>query len=99
MRFLVIATPTAGAVPPEALPSLLDAEEAWLERFRPRLDVYGWFPGGGGFGVVRADDEETLNRAVAEHPFTPFSRLQVRPVVDGRMAAGQLREVLEHRRA
>jgi hypothetical protein len=95
MRFLVISLPRSETVPPELLPGLLDAEREWRGRYSDRIDSYGWFAGGGGFGIVDAGDETTLSRMVTEHPFTPFGELQIRPIVDADVAAGHLREVLE----
>ena len=95
MRFLVVSLPSSAPVPTELLPGLLDAEREWRGRYDDRIDSYGWFAGGGGFGIVDAGDEATLSRMVTEHPFTPFGELQIRPIVDADVAAGHLREVLE----
>ena len=75
MRFLVTATPKFD-VPPELLPSLLDAEPEWRERYRDRLDAYAWFPGGGGFGIVDVDSEETLT------PWSASTRSAGAPTLD-----------------
>ena len=94
MRFLVTATPKFD-VPSELLPSLLDAEPEWRERYRDRLDAYAWFPGGGGFGIADVDSEETLSAMVSEHPFSWCSDTQLRPIVDADVAVGQARAALE----
>jgi hypothetical protein len=95
MRFLVVSLPGSTPVPPELLTGLLDAERDWRDRYSDRIESYGWFAGRGGFGIVDAADEATLSRMVTEHPFTPFAELQIRPIVDADVAAGQVREVLE----
>ena len=90
MRFLVVSLPSSAPVPTELLPGLLDAEREWRDRHSDRIESYGWFAGRGGFGIVDAADEVTLSRMVTEHPFTPFSELQIRPIVDADVAAGQV---------
>jgi hypothetical protein len=97
MRFLVIAEPNGNIVPPELLPALLAEEQEWRQRYRDRLDAYDWFAAGGGFGILDTDDEVVLCRAVAEHPFNPFTTTQVRPIVNADSASGQIREVVEAR--
>jgi len=92
MRFLVLSDPGSGPIVPEQLPSLFAAEAAWRERYSDQLEVYGWFVAGGGFGIAGVDDDAMLCRMVAEHPFTPFSKLDVRPIVDADVGAAQWRE-------
>ena len=91
MRVLVVGTPKF-PVPPDQLPAMADAALAWYQRYQDRMEVFGNFPGGGGFGVVNVDDAETLNQMMLEMPFTPFSEVEVRPVVPGETAFHQLRD-------
>jgi hypothetical protein len=98
MRFLVLAEP--GMSPnPEELPSLFAAEKQWRSRYADRLDAYAWFAAGGGCGIIDVDREETLSQAICEHPFYPFTKTEVRPLVDADVAAGQLEAALAAGRA
>jgi hypothetical protein len=81
MRFLVLAEPVS-APPPELLPSIVAAEQEWRARYADRLESYAWFANGGGTGIIDVDDAETLFGAVAEHPFCPFTKVDVRPLAD-----------------
>jgi hypothetical protein len=87
MRFLVIAEPNGNPVPPESIPSLLEAERGWRDRYADRLDDYHWYATGGGGAIVDVDDAESLCQAIFEHPFTPYTQTQVRPLVDADAAA------------
>lgn len=98
MHVLVVATPRF-PIPPDELPTIVDGALEWFDRHRGELEHFGTFPGGGGFGVVDVADEATLNRLMLEMPFSPFSRLEVRPFVGGRQGLDQLRESLAQRAA
>ena len=93
MRFLVIADP-ATAPAPEDLPSLVAAEKEWRNRYADRLDAYAWFANGGGTGIIDVDDAESLFQAINEHPFCPYTRVGVRPLVDADSAASRIETVL-----
>jgi muconolactone delta-isomerase len=81
MRFLVVATPKLPA-PPEMVPSMIDAAEQWQQRFDDKLEAFGLFPGGGGFGIADVADEGELHRMILEMPFSPFSDHLIQPIVD-----------------
>jgi muconolactone delta-isomerase len=81
MRFLVLAEPAAPA-PFDLIPSLIAAEQQWRERYADRLEAYAWFATGGGTGIIDVDDAETLFQAIAEHPFCPYTKTEVRPLAD-----------------
>ena len=91
MRVLVVATPRF-QIPPEQLPGVIEAAMAWQERHQDRIETLGLFVGGGGFGIVNAPDETSLNQIMIELPFTWFSEMQVRPFVDGATGWRQLQE-------
>lgn len=91
MRFLVIGTPKFPA-PPEMVPTLIDAAEEWQKRYSGKLETFGLFPGGGGFGIADVSDEAELHRMLVEMPFTPFSDYEIKVVVDAPTAWGQARE-------
>ena len=91
MRFLVVATPKFLA-PPEMIPALIDKAQEWQERYEDKFEVFGLFPGGGGFAVADVSDEAELHRMIVEMPFSPFSDHSIRPVVDGATGWRQARE-------
>ncbi len=93
MRFLVVATPKVPP-PPDMIMSLIDRGEAWQQRYEDKLEAFGIFPGGGGFGIVDVKDEAELHRMMAEMPFAPFSDTQVRTFVDGATGWRQAREAV-----
>jgi ketosteroid isomerase-like protein len=46
------------------------------------VEGVNFFVGGGGFGTIETDDGAELQRLIAEHPFTPYSEIEVRPLVE-----------------
>jgi hypothetical protein len=94
MRVFVLVEPKF-FVPPEMFPTLLDGFAAWRDAHRESMEVFEFFAGGGGgFGILNVPDEATLNRIVVQYPFTPFSEITTRPILDGDTALGQWREIL-----
>ena len=91
MRFLVVATPKT-AVPPDMVPMMIDRSEEWQQRYQGKLESFGLFPGGGGFGIVDVSDEAELHRIIVEMPFSPFSDHQIMAIVDGATGWRQSRE-------
>lgn len=94
MRALVIGTPKF-QIPPEQLPSVVDGAIAWADRYQDRLEAFGAFPGGGGFGIANVKDEEELNQLVIDMPFSWFSDVQVRPFVEGNKGLQQLKQAVD----
>jgi muconolactone delta-isomerase len=92
MRVAIIYRPK-NPPPPEAMPDLMGRMAAWLEKYGGRMTTLEFFTAGGGFGVIDMDDSAELHRMIAEHPFTPFSDVEIRPVVDPATAMGNLREL------
>jgi hypothetical protein len=82
MRVLVVAKPRA-TVPPEQIAGLIEGAMHWHERYHDRFEVFGSFPGGGGFAALDVPDEETLHQMVLEMPFSRFSEVTVTPYVPG----------------
>ena len=82
MRVLVVAKPRA-TVPPEQIPGLIEGALQWYERYQDRFEVFGSFPGGGGFAALDVPDEEALHQMVLEMPFARFSDVDVTPYVPG----------------
>jgi hypothetical protein len=83
MRALVIGLPKF-PIPPEVVGGIVQGAIDWYDRYEDKFKAFGSFPGGGGFGVVEAADEEELTRMIAEMPFAPFSDITVRPFVEGK---------------
>jgi hypothetical protein len=91
MRFLVVATPKMPA-PSEMVPMLIDGAEQWQQRYDDKLEAFGLFPGGGGFGIADVSDEAELHRMIIENPFSPFSEYTIRAIVDPATGWKQARE-------
>ncbi len=94
MRVLVVGTPKF-QIPPDQLPSIVEGAIAWQERYEDKLEAFGSFPGGGGFGIVNVKDETELNQLIIEMPFSWFSEVEVRPFVAGAAGLQQLKQAVE----
>jgi hypothetical protein len=79
--------------PLEAIPMLAAGLGQWLENYGKRFSTIEFFVAGGGLGVIDIDDSAELNRMTAENPFTPFSEVEIRPVVDPSVALATMAEV------
>ena len=98
MRVFVLVEPKF-FVPPEIFPTLLDGFAAWRDAHREHMESFEFFAGGGGgFGVFNGPDEATLNGMMFEYPFTPYSEITIRPILDGDVALGQARESMSEMR-
>ncbi len=93
MRFLVVATPKFPA-PPDMIATMIDRSEEWNQRYQDKFEAEGLFPGGGGFAIVDVSDEAELHRMIIEHPFSAFSEIVPRPIVDSATAWRQGREAV-----
>jgi len=91
VRFAIIYRPK-NPPPPEAMPQMFQRLEGWMGRYRDRMQVFEFFVGGGGIGVIDVDDTTELQRMIAEHPFTPFAEVEIRPTVDPDTALRTLKE-------
>jgi len=85
--------------PQEALPGLLQGMAGWVEKYSNRISPLEFFVGGGGYGVIDVDDSAELHRIIAEHPFTPFADVEIRPVLSPAEAMANLREAAAARAA
>jgi Domain of unknown function (DUF3303) len=92
MRVAVIYRPR-NPPPVEAIPMMAAGLGEWVEKHGPRFSVLEFFVAGGGFGVIDVDDSAELNRIAAENPFTPFSEVEIRPVVDPSAGLATMAEV------
>jgi hypothetical protein len=93
MHVLVVATPQH-PIPPSEMPGIVGGATDWYERHKDEFEVFGLFPGGGGFGVVEVDDAARINQLMLEQPFSPYSRYEVHPFSPGGTGFAQLREAL-----
>ncbi|HZO05358.1 MAG TPA: DUF3303 family protein [Solirubrobacterales bacterium] len=91
MKFATIYRPKYPA-PPELIPDLLKEMGAWMQRYADRLENVQFFIGGGGFGTVDSDDAALLAKMITEHPFTIYSDVEIKPLVDPATALGILQE-------
>jgi hypothetical protein len=66
----------------------------WVEKYGDRFSTLEFFVGGGGFGVIDIDDSAELQRIAAENPFTQFSEVEIRPVVEPGAALAILGEAM-----
>ncbi len=92
MRVAIIYRPKSPA-PLEAIPQFMQALTAWVDKYSGRMSTLEFFAAGGGFAVIDVDDSADLFRITAENPFTPFSEVEVRPVVDPHTALATLQDV------
>jgi hypothetical protein len=93
MQVLVVATPEH-PIPPGELPAIVEGALEWHGRHKDEFQLFGTFPGGGGFGVLDVDDAAHVNQLMLEMPFSPFSRYEVRPFQPGDRGLMQMREAL-----
>jgi hypothetical protein len=96
MRVAIIYRPR-DAVPAEALPTLMEGMGAWLQKHGARFETLEFFVAGGGFGVIDIADSAELHVLAAEHPFTAYSDVEVRPVVPPGQAMENLRQAFAAR--
>lgn len=93
MKFAVIYRPQLPA-PRDQQPQLLKEMGAWVEKFGDRVTGVEFFVDGGGLGFIETDDAEELTRLVAENPFSPYSEIEIKPVVAPERAMAILAESL-----
>jgi hypothetical protein len=92
MRFAIIYRPKF-QVPQDKLPEMLKGMGDWMQSHGDRVEGVQFFVGGGGFGTVETDDATELTRLLTEHPFTQYSEIEIKPLVDPQTAMSILQEV------
>ena len=92
MKHAVIYSPKTPP-PAEMLPDMFAGTSAWVEKYGPKMETLYFFAGGGGLGVVDVADSAELQRMLAEHPFTTYVDVSIRPVVEPAVALSTLQEV------
>lgn len=82
MRFLVISR-NVHPMPPEAVPSLIDASIAWKRKYEDKIEsIFGFAGTHGGGGIVNVNSHEELDKLMAEYPMLPFADVEIYPLVD-----------------
>jgi hypothetical protein len=93
MRVAIIYRPKS-PVPPEAAPFMVERMGGWVDKHAPSFSALEFFMGGGGMGILDIDSNAELHRMIAENPFTPYSDIEIRPVLDPGTALENMREVM-----
>ena len=96
MKIAVIYRPR-NTPPLEAAPMMVDGIEQWLKAYEDRFEFVYLFAGGGGFGVGDFEDSAEVQKMVAEHPFTPFSDVEIKVVLDSATAIANLQAAMAAR--
>jgi muconolactone delta-isomerase len=91
MRFLVTYSPKFPA-PTEQLPDMLKEMGEWMQKHGNRVEGIQFFLDGGGFGTIETDDPADIQRLITEHPFTQYSDVDVKPLIDPASAMAVLVE-------
>jgi muconolactone delta-isomerase len=91
MKVAVIYRPK-NTPPMEAIGGMFEGMSQWIQKYQGQMDVLYFFAAGGGFGVMDVDDASELQKMLAEHPFTTFADVEVRPVVEAQTALRNLQE-------
>ncbi len=98
MRALIVDRGPRFQTPPEHLLALWDEFAQWRNRWREKMESFQFFVAGwGGFAVVDVTDETELQKMILEYPFSSFSELDVRPIMDGDEALKLWRATLQQR--
>ena len=91
MRFSTVNKGTAPP-PPDIGAGILDALEAWADRYTAggqMEEVWGFAGIPGGAGILNVSSHEELDEIISQSPVAPFSQTEIHPLVE-------LREVVEH---
>ncbi|HEX2064667.1 MAG TPA: hypothetical protein VHE80_09630, partial [Acidimicrobiales bacterium] len=93
MRVAVLVEPGAFPPPFDQMPALLQSFADWRSRWREKMEVFAFYAGRpGGLGIFNVDDERELSQIMFEFPFTTYSTIEARPIVDGDDALRRLTE-------
>jgi hypothetical protein len=95
MRALVVARQKMPP-PAEMMPGLAQGFAAWREQYRDKWESFFFFATvTGGCGIANVANETELFQMILEWPLTPFSDIEVHPVVDGDEALGRWVEQIQ----
>ena len=91
MRFLIVNKGTTPP-PPDRGVAILDALEAWADRYTASgkmEEVWGFAGIRGGAGILNVGSLEELDEIISQSPVAPFSQTEIYPLVE-------MHEVVEH---
>ncbi|MDX6623338.1 MAG: hypothetical protein QOE75_1270 [Solirubrobacterales bacterium] len=91
MKFAIIYRPK-DPPPPDQMPEMLKGMATWMQTYGNRVEGVNFFVGGGGFGTIETDDAGELTKMISEHPFSIYSEVEVKALVDPAAALGILQE-------
>lgn len=91
MKFVIIYRPKHPP-DPRQMPDLLKEMGTWMQNHGSRVQGIQFFVGGGGFGTIETDDAAELTKLISEHPFSVYSEVEVKPLVDPATAMGALEQ-------
>ncbi len=83
MKFLIVSKGTL-TPPPDRMMGMLDAMEAWEQRYSAggKLQAWGFSGIRGGAGILEVDSLEELDEIVSASPVNPFSETEIYPLID-----------------
>ena len=91
MRFAIIYRPKH-LVPQDQLPELLKGLGEWMQEHGSRVEGIQFFVGGGGIATIETDDPGEIAGLLAANPFTQYSDVEMRPLIDPQVAMTVLQE-------
>ncbi len=91
MRFAIIYRPKH-LVPQDQLPEMLKGIGEWMQKHGSRVEGTQFFVGGGGIATIETDDPGELVVLMTENPFTQYSDVEIRPLIDPEAAITVLQE-------
>lgn len=91
MKFAIIYRPK-DPPDPARMPELLQGMGEWMQRYGSRVVGVEFFVGGGGYGTIETDDPGELTKMISEHPFSIYSEVEIKPLIDPATAMGILQE-------
>lgn len=91
MKFVIIYRPKDPPEPAQ-MPQLLQGMADWMQTYGGRIQGVEFFVGGGGYGTIETDDASELTKMISEHPFSIYSEVEIRPLVDPATALGILQQ-------
>jgi muconolactone delta-isomerase len=97
MRFAIIYRPGTSSPPPEQVSEMAAATGEWMQRHGGELESIEFFVAGGGIGIIDTDDASVVQRLIAENPFTPYSDIEIRPLIDPATGIGIVQEAYSNR--
>ncbi len=91
MKFVIIYRPKDPPDPAQ-MPQLLQGMADWMQTYGNRIQGVEFFVGGGGYGTIETDDAGELTKMISEHPFSIYSDVEIKALVDPATALGILQQ-------